>query len=87
MPTSTRFAPVMLASAGVHGFSPSGFGTQAPASANSCPAWKLNTKSTAYSGSTASSASTARASPALMSSWAASAAQASTNAAPTMAAP
>ena len=37
-PTSTRLAPVMLASASAHGFSPSGFGTQAPASAYSCPA-------------------------------------------------
>ena len=64
-----------------------GRGAQRPARRRSArPAW-LKTKSTAYSGSTASSASRASASPALMSTWAASAAQDSRNAAPMMASP
>ncbi len=58
-----------------------------PLPSYSAPHWAVNTKSTAYSGSTATSASSASARPALMSTCAASAAQASTNAAPTIATP
>ena len=54
-------------------------------SSGSLPALEVNTKSTAYSGSTAISASRARASPAEMSSWMTSAPQPSRNAAPTTA--
>ena len=59
-----------------------GSGRPAPYCANACPAFHVNTKSTAYSGSTAISASTASASPAEMSSCATSAAHARMNAAP-----
>ena len=51
------------------------------------PAFEVNTKSTAYSGSTAISARTASASPAEMSSCTTSAPQPSRNAAPTIARP
>src|SRR5947209_10171418 len=55
--------------------------------AGSLPAFHVNTKSTAYSGSTATSASIASARPAETSSCTTSAAQASMNAAPTTATP
>ena len=89
MPISRRFAPVMLASARWHGDSvpPSSGRHAAPVSANDSPPFFANTKSTAYSGSTAISARIAIARPAEMSSCAASAAHDSMNAAPTIARP
>ena len=77
MPMSSRFPPVMFASA-----SGAYFGSRVR-----CPAFEVKTKSTAYSGSTAMSARTARARPAETSSWSTSAAQASRKAAPTTASP
>ena len=59
----------------------------APVSANDSPPLRANTKSTAYSGSTAIRARIAIARPAEMSSCATSAAQDSMNAAPTIAMP
>ena len=52
MPISSRFAPVMLASASEHGDSPmpSGGRHAAPYAATACPALNANTRSTAYSG-------------------------------------
>ena len=89
MPINSRFAPVMFASASEHGDSvPPSIGRQAaPVAANDCPPFHANTKSTAYSGSTAISARIAIASPAEMSSWATSAAHESRKAAPTIASP
>ena len=90
MPINSRLAPVMLASARLHGDSspPPGGGRQAgPVASNEFPPCQANTKSTAYSGSTAMSARTAIASPAEMSSCATSAAHDRMNAAPTIASP
>ena len=70
MPMSSRFAPVMLASASGAYWS------------GSSPAFQANVKSTAYSGSTAISASTVSARPCDTSSWSTSAAQASRKAEP-----
>ncbi len=75
MPMSSRFDPVMFASAS--GAYSSGF----------LPAFHANVKSTAYSGNTAMSARTASARPCDTSSWRTSAAQARRNADPRMAAP
>ena len=80
-PTRIRLAPVMLASA-----RPQTSGLP-PSVAYAEPHWAVNTKSTAYSGSTATSARSASAMPALMSTWAASAAHARVKAAPTIASP
>ena len=74
-PISSWLPPVMFASA------------SGANSAGCLPAFHVNTKSTAYSGSTATSASSASARPAEMSSCTTSAAQASMNAAPTTARP
>ena len=89
MPINSRFAPVMFASANEHGDSvpPSRGRHAAPVSANDSPPLRANTKSTAYSGSTAISARIAIAKPAEMSSCATSAAHDSRNAAPTIAMP
>src|SRR5699024_232120 len=85
MPTSTRLAPVMLANASEQTLdSPVRPG---PPCAQTVPHFQVNTKSTAYSGNTASSASSASARPALMSTCAASAAQDKIRAAPIMATP
>ena len=85
MPISSRFAPVMFASASEHGDSVPPSERQARRAGlrerrrrPSC----ANTKSTAYSGSTAMRARIAIARPAEMSSCATSAAQDSMNAAP-----
>ena len=74
MPISSRFAPVMFATAN-------------GAYSGSCPAFHANARSTAYSGSTATNAMNATASACEMSTSAASAAQASRNAAATIASP
>ena len=89
MPMSRRLAPVMLASASEHGVSPGAPGGRqaGPYAATAPPALKANTRSTAYSGSTAMKARSAIASPAEMSSCATSAPHDSMNAAPTMARP
>ena len=89
MPINSRFAPVMFASASEHGDSvpPSSGRHAAPVCANDSPPLRANTKSTAYSGSTAIRARIAIAKPAEMSSCATSAAQDSRNAAPTIAMP
>ncbi len=89
MPMSRRLAPVMFASASEHGDSvppPTG-GHEGPYACTEFPPFDANTKSTAYSGSTAISASSAMARPAEMSSCATSAAHDSRNAAPTIARP
>ena len=79
----------MFASASEHGDSvppPTG-GHEGPYACTEFPPFDANTKSTAYSGSTAISASSAMARPAEMSSCATSAAHDSRNAAPTIARP
>ena len=88
-PISNRLAPVMLARASEHGDAVSlpAAAHRLPNSATACPALLANTKSTAYSGSTAMSARSATASPAEMSTCAASAPHERMNAAPTMASP
>src|SRR5215207_9396362 len=89
MPISSRLAPVMLASTSEQFELPSASGglQSAPYSAKSLPPFQANTNPTAYSGRTAIRASTPMARLADTSSWAASAAQASTNAAPITATP
>jgi hypothetical protein len=89
IPISSRLAPVMLARTSEHGEAPSepGAWQEVPCSANSWPPFQANTNPTAYSGRTAIRASTPMARLADTSSWAASAAQASTNAAPITATP
>src|SRR5687768_12125039 len=74
-PISSRFPPVMLASA--NGANRSG----------SSPAFNAKVKSTAYSGNTAMRASNANANPRDTSTWSASAPHAMRNAAPTTASP
>src|SRR3954454_8592433 len=92
MPMSSRFDPVMLASASEQADSlaaemSAGLRQAAPNRATERPPSLANTTSTAYSGSTAMKARRAMARPAEMSSWATSAAHDSRKAAPTMAIP
>ena len=89
MPISSRLAPVMLARTSEQLEAPSSPGAWqlGPYCSTSLPPFQANTKPTAYSGRTAIRARTPMARLADTSSWAASAAQASTNAAPITATP
>src|SRR6266545_7507590 len=89
MPMRSRLAPVMLASTSEQFDAPASSGARQPAPnrSTSLPPFQANTNPTAYSGSTAIRARTPMARLAETSSWAASAAQASTNAAPMTAMP